>query len=135
MSEIQNLRARESRSMVGTRHAVSDNKSISGLGMPSPYIPERKQILKPIYRPFITHLLATIWLLCNGFRTFLHGFRIKTTLFCLLRSEGFVGSVIEKYTDFSYFSLRFVNIFLNILRLRLHHLGRRLVCRGGGTGQ
>ena len=30
--------------MVGTRHAVSDNKSISGLGMPSPYIPEREQI-------------------------------------------------------------------------------------------
>ena len=27
--------------MVGTRHAVSDNKSKSGLGMPSPYIPER----------------------------------------------------------------------------------------------
>ena len=25
--------------MVGTRHAVSDNKSISGLGMPSPYTP------------------------------------------------------------------------------------------------
>ena len=39
-----NLRVSESRSMVGTRHAVSDNKSISGLGMPSPYIPERKQI-------------------------------------------------------------------------------------------
>ena len=34
----------ESRSMVGTRHAVSDNKSISGLGMPSPYNPEREQI-------------------------------------------------------------------------------------------
>ena len=30
--------------MVGTRHAVSDNKSISGLGTPSPYIPEREQI-------------------------------------------------------------------------------------------
>ena len=30
--------------MVGTRHAVSDNKSKSGLGMPSPYIPEREQI-------------------------------------------------------------------------------------------
>ena len=30
--------------MVGTRHAVSDNKSESGLGMPSPYIPERGQI-------------------------------------------------------------------------------------------
>ena len=39
-----NLRVSESRSMVGTRHAVSDNKSISGLGMPSPYIPELKQI-------------------------------------------------------------------------------------------
>ena len=25
--------------MVGTRHAVSDNKSKSGLGMPSPYNP------------------------------------------------------------------------------------------------
>ena len=30
--------------MEGTRHAVSDNKSKSGLGMPSPYIPEREQI-------------------------------------------------------------------------------------------
>ena len=30
--------------MVGTRHAVSDNNSKSGLGMPSPYIPEREQI-------------------------------------------------------------------------------------------
>ena len=29
--------------MVGTRHAVSDNNSKSGLGMPSPYIPEREQ--------------------------------------------------------------------------------------------
>ena len=27
-----------------TRHAVSDNKRKSGLGMPSPYIPEREQI-------------------------------------------------------------------------------------------
>ena len=26
--------------MVGTRHAVSDNKSINGLGMPIPYIAE-----------------------------------------------------------------------------------------------
>ena len=34
----------ESRSMVGTRHAVSDNNSKSGLGMPSPYNPEREQI-------------------------------------------------------------------------------------------
>ena len=42
--ENGNLRVSESRSMVGTRHAVSDNKSISGLGMPSPYNPERKQI-------------------------------------------------------------------------------------------
>lgn len=88
-----------------------------------------------VYYLFTTYLLATIWLLCNGFRTFLHGFRIKNTLFYLLRSEGFVGSVVEKYTDFSYFSLRFVNIFLNILHLRLHHLGRRHVCRGVGTGQ
>jgi len=61
VSEIQNLRARESKSMVGTRHAVSDNKSTSGLGMPSPYIPERKQILIPIYRPFITYLPAIYW--------------------------------------------------------------------------
>ena len=30
--------------MVGTRHAVSDNNSKSGLGMPSPYIPEREQV-------------------------------------------------------------------------------------------
>ena len=30
--------------MVGTRHAVSDNNSKSGLGMPSPYITEREQI-------------------------------------------------------------------------------------------
>ena len=30
--------------MVGTRHAVSDNNSKSGLGMPSPYNPEREQI-------------------------------------------------------------------------------------------
>ena len=29
---------------VWTRHAVSDNNSKSGLGMPSPYIPEREQI-------------------------------------------------------------------------------------------
>ena len=29
---------------VGTRHAVSDNNSKSGLGMPSPYIPEREQL-------------------------------------------------------------------------------------------
>ena len=85
--------------------------------------------LIPIYVPFTGHLLATMGLLRNGFRTFLHGFRIKNTLFCLLRSEGFVGSVVEKYTDFSYFSLRFVNIFLNILHLRLHHLGRRHVCQ------
>ena len=33
--------------MVGTRHAESDNKSISGLGMPSPYIPGREQIQDP----------------------------------------------------------------------------------------
>ena len=91
--------------------------------------------LIPIYVPFTGHLLATMGLLCNGFRTFLHGFRIKNTLFCLLWSEGFVGSVVEKYTDFSYFSLRFVNIFLYVLHLWLHHLGRRHVCRGVGTGQ
>ena len=30
--------------MVGTRHAVSDNNSKNGLGMPSPYILEREQI-------------------------------------------------------------------------------------------
>ena len=28
--------------MVGTRHAVSDNNSKCGLGMPSPYIPEQQ---------------------------------------------------------------------------------------------
>jgi len=33
------LNLRVSESMVGTRHAVSDNNSKSGLGMPSPYIP------------------------------------------------------------------------------------------------
>ena len=38
------LNLRVSESMVGTRHAVSVNNSISGLGMPSPYIPEREQI-------------------------------------------------------------------------------------------
>ena len=30
--------------MVGTRHAVSEKQEQSGLGMPSPYIPEREQI-------------------------------------------------------------------------------------------
>ena len=44
MSKIDEVK---SRSMVGTRHAVSDNNSKSGLGMPSPYIPEREQ--KPVY--------------------------------------------------------------------------------------
>ena len=73
-------------------------------------------------------------LLCNGFRTFLHGFRIKNTLFCLLWSEGFVGSIVKKYTDFSYFSLRFVNIFLYVLHLWLHHLGGRDVRRGVRSG-
>ena len=38
------LNLRVSESMVGTRHAVSDNNSKSGLGMPSPYIPEREQL-------------------------------------------------------------------------------------------
>ena len=38
------LKLRVSESMVGTRHAVSDNNSKSGLGMPSPYIPEREQL-------------------------------------------------------------------------------------------
>ena len=38
------LNLRVSESMVGTRHTVSDNNSKSGLGMPSPYIPEREQI-------------------------------------------------------------------------------------------
>ena len=38
------LNLRVSESMVGTRHAVSDNNSKSGLGMPSPYNPEREQI-------------------------------------------------------------------------------------------
>ena len=41
MSKIDEVK---SRSMVGTRHAVSDNNSKSGLGMPSPYNPEREQI-------------------------------------------------------------------------------------------
>ena len=39
-----NLRVSESISMVGTRHAVSEKQEQSGLGMPSPYIPEREQI-------------------------------------------------------------------------------------------
>ena len=34
--------------MVGTRHAVSDNNSKSGLGMPSPYIPEREQLRRKL---------------------------------------------------------------------------------------
>ena len=41
--KTENGNLRVSESMVGTRHAVSDNNSKSGLGMPSPYIPDREQ--------------------------------------------------------------------------------------------
>ena len=55
-----------------TRHAVSDNKRKSGLGMPSPYIPERKQILIPIYRPFTGHNLASMQWIPHVFAWFSH---------------------------------------------------------------
>ena len=44
MMKTEWRKLRVSESMVGTRHAVSDNNSKSGLGMPSPYIPEREQL-------------------------------------------------------------------------------------------